>query len=133
MNQVEFSCDDGSSSLTMQDRNPADASLPAKSFRLRVQCSDCVAGLTVDAESFAGLIRMLNDPPTLISCQTQWTSPAGEWRLGIQRTRTGYQFTSHLDSLLEIHRWKMEVCFDMSDTCAAAVAADIRNFIGTYE
>ena len=130
MNQVDFVCDDGTTSLLLLCRNPGDLSAPAESIRLRVQCSDCVADLTVDAHSFAGFLDMFDNPPAIVEDSQQWVASAGEWRLTIDRIAKGFRFTSQIDSLLDIHRWKLETSFEMNETCFNKLQIDVRQFIG---
>lgn len=133
MEQVEFICDDGTVSLVLQCRNPADLNIPAQNIRLRIQCSDCAAGLTVDAQSFAGFVELFRNPPAVDASPMQWASPAGEWLLTVSRSANGFTFTSYIDSLLDIHRWKLETSFQMNEDCFQKLAENVRQFIGVCQ
>ncbi len=132
MNQVEFVCHDDTVSLVLQCRNPVDLSIPAESIRLSVKCSDCVAGLTVDAPSFAGFVDMFTNPPAIDAAPMRWESPAGEWQLTLHHTANGFKFVSYIDSLLDIHRWKLETSFEMNEHHFDRLAKNVQQFIGVF-
>ena len=133
MDQVDFADDEGFRSLSLIFRNPADMSLPAENLRLDIHCSDCVAGLTVDADSFGQLLQLLRNPPSKMNEAKSWTAPMGEWTLEAKRIESGFQITSTADSLLDIHRWKLVTSFELSASRLSDIAAEVEQFLGAVD
>ncbi|GAA4448100.1 hypothetical protein [Novipirellula rosea] len=131
MQHYDFVDDDGLSSLRLLQRNPLDRLQPLIGLRVHVRCSDCVAGLDVDAESWGGFTRLFTHHYD--ECQSAaWIAPAGEWKLSVERDdHDFFTITSELDSLLDHHRWRLLTQFTMSADRFQVTSAEILAFIGT--
>jgi hypothetical protein len=133
MEYYDFICDEGLTSLRILQRNPFDAAQLLKGFRVQVRCTDCVAACDVEAESWAGLIRLFtNDYERCGSAA--WISPAGEWKLQLERDNGGiFRVTSEIDSLLDCHRWVLQTRFKMSADRFDATSRGVLEFLGAIE
>ncbi|PAY15317.1 hypothetical protein CKO51_32430 [Rhodopirellula sp. SM50] len=133
MEYYDFICDEGLTSLRILQRNPFDAAQSLKGFRVQVRCTDCVAACDVEAESWAGLIRLFtNDYERCGSAA--WISPAGEWKLQLERDNGGvFRFTSEINSLLDFHCWVLQTRFSMSADRFDAASRGVLEFLGAME
>ena len=133
MEHYDFICDEGFTSLRLLQRSPFDAARPLKGFRVHVRCTDCVAALDVEAENWAGFVRLFTHDYG--SCgSAAWISPAGEWKLHIEREDDGnFTITSELDSQLDYHRWVLQTRFKMSPKCFAATCSGVFEFLATWQ
>ena len=132
MDQFDFVCDHDLVSLRLLQRSPADLTLPIERIRVHVMRSDCVAGLDVDAESWAGFIELF-EHDYVDRRSKAWLAPAGEWKLMIEKDEGDvFTFSSELDSLHDDHRWKLHSSFKMSEGRFRQAAAGVLEFIGAW-
>ena len=132
MEHYDFICDEGLTSLRLLQRNPLDANEPLNGIRVHVRCTDCVAGLDVDAESWAGFVGLFTQDYAACGPAT-WISPAGEWKLHVQMDEHGlFTITSELDSLLDYHTWFLRTRFSMSADRFRATSEEVLAFIGIH-
>ena len=132
LDQIDFVGDDNDSSLRLLQRNPADLNKPLTGFRVHIRCSDCVAGLDVEAVDWSGFMRLFStDYESCVAAD--WISPAGEWQLRVGRDDSrGITVNSRLDSLLDCHRWWLETRFTMSVEGFNELCNNLKNFIGVW-
>lgn len=132
MEQFDFVCDEDLVSLRILQRNPADLTVPIERIRVQVLCSDCVAGLDVDAVTWAGFVKLF-EHDYADQKSKGWLAPAGEWKLMIEKDDDGvFTFLSELDSLHDFHRWKLQTTFRMSNERFRRTAAGVLEFMGTW-
>ena len=133
MEHFDFICDEGFTSLRLLDRNPFDTSEPIKGLRVHVRCTDCVAALDIDAESWCGFVDLFTHDYNICGSRA-WLAPAGEWKLHLERDEQGvFVITSELDSLLDYHRWALRTRFKMSEDRFRETAAGVLAFIGVWQ
>lgn len=132
MEYYDFVCDEDIASLRLLHRGPDDRSEPLEQLRIHIGCSDCVAQLDVNAESWAGFARLFTHDYK--SCEAAaWISPAGEWKLHIEKDNRGdFVIESELDSLLDYHRWVLHTSFRMSEERFRKTATEVLSFIGMW-
>ena len=132
MEQFDFVCDEDLVSLRILQRNPADLAAPVEQIRVHILCSDCVAGLDVDAVAWAGFVALF-EHDYVDQRSGGWLSPAGEWKLMIEKDDHGvFTFLSELDSLHDFHRWKLATTFKMSQQRFRQTAAGVLEFMGAW-
>lgn len=132
MEHYDFVCDEGLTSLRILQRNPRDSAQPLESLRVHVRCTDCVAALDVDADNWAGFVRLFTHDYE--SCgSAAWLSPAGEWKLHLEADGGAVVVTSVLDSLLNDHRWVVQTRFKMSADRFRATSRDLLEFLGVWQ
>lgn len=133
MEQFDFICDEDLMSLRILQRNPDDLTVPLEQIRVHVMCSDCVAGLDVDAKYWGGSIELFEQDYVSLSSR-RWMAPAGEWVLMIEKgDDVFFTFSSELDSLHDIHRWRLHTTFKMSESRFQKTAAGVPKFIGAWQ
>jgi hypothetical protein len=133
MEHYDFICDEGLTSLRILQRNPFDPAQSLRGFRVHVRCTDCVAALDVDADNWAGFVRLFTDDYEPCG-SAAWISPAGEWKLHLERRDDGnFTFTSVLDSLLDNHRWVLQTRFRMSADRFRITRSGVLEFLGVWE
>jgi len=133
MEQFDFTCDEGLTSLRMLQRNPGDLTVQVEQIRVHVMCSDCVAGIDVDADNWRDFLELFeHDYGDLRS--RGWLAPAGEWKLMIEKGEDGvFIFSSEIDSLHDYHRWKLHTTFKMSESRFRQTAAAVHEFVGAWQ
>ena len=89
--------DEGLTSLRLLQRTPSDVEQPLPRMRIHVRCSDCVAGIDVDADSWGGFARLFNHDFNDFE-SAAWIAPAGEWKLQVENGDDSvYSITSEIE------------------------------------
>jgi len=132
MEHYDFICDEGLTSLRLVQRAPSDVNQPLERMRVHIRCTDCVAGIDVDADWWGGFVRLFKH--NYVDCgSAAWIAPGGEWMLRVERDdQSVFSITSEIDSLLEHHRWTLRSQFRMSDDRFQATCQEVLDFIGAY-
>ncbi|WP_182866540.1 hypothetical protein [Stieleria mannarensis] len=131
MEHYDFICDEGLTSLRLLQRTPAEVDQPLQRMRVHVRCTDCVAGVDVDADDWSGFARLFTHH--YAECgSAAWIAPGGEWMLHVERDdENTFSFTSKIDSLLDCHRWTLRTQFKMSAGRFQTTSVEVLAFLGT--